>query len=412
MDQDFDQETTVPEPAPYYAAVAREGAVFLLLLGGLALVSLHFAVTPAWRIGASILIALAAAAAAVRHTVAMRRAGERLTRQLQSDADRQRQSLNAGATSGLAEVGTAVLPIWSRQVESARTHFDASTTDLSAQFAALVERLDTTVDTSLQVAGGGDTEAGGVAATFAHSRGQLTGVVDALRTSVAAREPVLEQVRLLTDFAHDLRTMADNVTEIASKTNLLALNASIEAARAGENGRGFAVVATEVRDLSMKSAEAGKRIAEKVDHIVSSMTATRALVEENAADDNAAVGETETVIAQVLTDLEQLTSATCASSDMLREEGRGIRSEIEEVLVSLQAGDRVSQILNQVCTSIDDLQEEIARLTDDRSGPGSSIELEPFLARMRSSYTMTEQHENHIGDSGQHSSADDAVTFF
>ncbi len=69
----------------------------------------------------------------------------------------------------------------------------------------------------------------------------------------------------------NINNLTGDILSIASKTNLLALNASIEAARAGEAGKGFAVVAEEIRVLADGSRETANNIQQISNEVVAAV---------------------------------------------------------------------------------------------------------------------------------------------
>ena len=97
------------------------------------------------------------------------------------------------------------------------------------------------------------------------------------------RETVAEttrKVKRLAESSQEISKIVALISQIASRTNLLALNASIEAARAGDAGRGFAIVADEVRQLADKSAKSLKEIEQIVLQIQSETGSVMIAMEE------------------------------------------------------------------------------------------------------------------------------------
>lgn len=294
--------------------------------------------------------------------------------------------------------------ISAKQVDISRLQTEEAIKNLARRFGGLVTSLNSAVDASYSTTGspGSPDNKGGntVVAVFESSRDRLSQLVDRMAQSTQMRDNLKHQVAELVEHTDDLKKMANSVEDIASQTNLLALNAAIEAARAGEMGRGFAVVADEVRGLSIQSGKAGEQIVEMVQRVNESMKLTMISAEQASIQDEAAETEARDAINVVLEELHKVTDGLVASSDMFKSVSVAIVKEINDILVSLQFQDRVSQILMHVIQSMYQFSDVLADKQKQRlQGIYEKYNLTGLLEELQKGYTTEEQHRLHQGES-------------
>jgi twitching motility protein PilJ len=205
---------------------------------------------------------------------------------------------------------------------------------------------------------------------------------EAVESTVAGimqiRETVAEttrKVKRLAESSQEISKIVGLISQIASRTNLLALNASIEAARAGESGRGFAVVADEVRQLADRAAKSSKEIEQIVLQIQGETSSVMAAMEEGTQQVIEGTQRAEQAkhsledIIQVSEQIKQLvgsiTKATSEQTETSRYVGQVMQSVELTAQETSQEAQRVSDSLRNLVGVARDLQSSVERFKVD-----------------------------------------------
>ena len=148
----------------------------------------------------------------------------------------------------------------------------------------------------------------------------------------------------------DIASITNVISEIANRTNLLALNASIEAARAGEAGRGFAVVAEEISKL----AEEARINAGSIESILAQLQNDTKESVKNVAE---LVEETKAQN-EIVNNTAQSFNSIKESINTVKEEIVDVQTQVKEVI---DANDKIQTSI----TSLSSISEETLAVSEE-----------------------------------------------
>jgi len=181
-----------------------------------------------------------------------------------------------------------------------------------------------------------------------------------------AAEESLQSIATVNELAQkieDINQLLENISRIATRTNMLALNAGIEAARAGAGGKGFAVVAEEIRKLAYESSDVASNVSRqmgdmslKLQSVINSVKAGSS----TSADANQRAKATMETISAILENLKKVSSAANDLSAVSEEQA----ASSEEISATLQS---ISTEVERIKGFVIEAEKAMSQLADSAS---------------------------------------------
>ena len=293
-----------------------------------------------------------------------------------------------GDANGNSIIIADICELQSHQLENSRKEFNLAVKGAMRNLGEIVEKIR---NISNDISGVLRRSGAGGKTFFDELKGDVAAIIASLRETAKAVEDLSAGIQSVVGTLNTLTAFVDEIEEIGTEIELIALNARIKAAHTGEEGAALGVLAEEVKNLSVHGRRQSTDISRGLQEI--GALAVDLNVGTNYTKD-AAIQETEDTVMEMdrlIGSFEKTDSEVAPMLGLMEKESEKLASSIESFLEGITIHERATAILDRSITTLNETGRE-ARL----KFPGlKTKEQTDYLRDVEKRYTMHRERNIH-----------------